>query len=352
MKPEELRKALQDKASALVGCLSSLRTVSSRRRDPCQKGEALPMPCGFASDEARLLSCKAFRVMDARTQVFSFPENELVRDRKVHVLEVVANAVVASEMLGLNTNLVRAAAIGHDMGHVPFGHVGEAWMGRVMGRPEFCHEVMGPIIAQHIERKGVGLNLTWDTMDAMMRHSGTFAKGPMSPEAKVLNYADKIAYLFHDANDIFVRMRYPISQELQEVLDFFGENQRERGSTVISALVVESAELGRVSLEHSEVAKKFAQLRKLMYEIYPRVTQQNVGDQLGPLLDFLTKLNVGDPFLVLALMTDRDVTLMTQEAMMDMRSFNRTTVSEIVRRFQEAGKPLGGIDLCDPDLNW
>ena len=301
MDSKQLRRLLLEKANACVGCLSAIRTVGSHRRHPDpQLGESLAMPDDFQSDEAKLLSCKAFRAMGDKTQVFSFAESAFVRNRLSHVMEVTANAVVASNILGLNTSLVRAAAIGHDFGHVPFGHSGEKWLGEAMGKPDFCHEIMGPIIVQKIERGGFGLNLAWHTMDAMMRHSGTFAKGSMSPEARVLNCADKGGYLFHDINDIFGRMRYSMSPELRETVDFFGENQRERGCTAIAALIVESAEMGRVSFEHSEVAKKFAHLRKLMYDVYFRVTSQDVGVKLGPVLDFLTTLNVGDPFLVLA----------------------------------------------------
>ena len=144
-----------------------------------------------------------------------------------------------------------------------------------------------------------------------------------------------------------------MSPELRETVDFFGENQRERGCTAIAALIVESAEIGRVSFEHSEVAKKFAHLRKLMYDVYFRVTSQDVGVKLGPVLDFLTTLNVGDPFLVLALMTVKDIALMTSPGEhMDIRLFNRTTVKEIVDRFHKEGRELKGINMCDPDLDW
>ncbi len=336
-----------EKADSFRGCLSSSKTTGSRRRYSSDE-DHLNVQNLFVSDEAKLVSSKTFRVLGDKTQVFTFPKNALIRSRKAHVMEVVACSIIASELLGLNTDLVRAAAIGHDIGHVPFGHQGEAWMAKAMGHPEFCHEVMAAIIAQKIERRGQGLNLTWHTLDAMMRHSGTTARAGMSQEAWTLRYTDKFTYIFHDVNDIIERMRYPVSQELRELVGIFGTSQRERVTTAIAGLVIESGECGHVSFEHSELGQKFNHLRTLMYEVYVRVTQQNVRYTMEPVLEFLTMLDIGDPFLLLALMTDKDVVMLASEPMKDMQAFNRTAISEIAPYLTTIGK----IDLCDPDLNW
>jgi dGTPase len=336
-----------EKANSLRGCLSHLRTTSSRRRFPDSE-EPLEMSDDFLSDQARLLSSKTFRILSDKTQVFTFPPTPLIRSRKSHVMEVVACSIVVSDMLGLNTNLVQAAAIGHDIGHVPFGHQGESWMAKAMGRNEFCHEVMGPIIVQKIERAGKGLNLTWHTMDAMMRHSGNMATDEMSQEAWVLRHADKFAYIFHDWNDIVGRMGYQASQELHALIDDFGQTQRERTTTAMAGLIIESHEMGRVSFEESELGAKFKRLRNLMYKVYPRVTQQNVSYTLEPVLEFLQLLDICDPFLLLALMTDKDVECLARENMKDLQAFKRTAVSEIAPNL----KRIGQIDLCNPDLNW
>jgi dGTP triphosphohydrolase len=221
-------------------------------------------------------------------------------------------------------------------------------MAKAMGRPEFCHEVLAPVIAQKIERSGQGLNLTYQTLEAMMRHSGNQATNEMSQEAWVLRYTDKFTYIFHDVNDIVIRMHYPVSGELRELVNDFGDNQRERTSTAIAGLIVESAECGRVSFQNSELGQKFARLRNLMYEVYVCVTQQDVGSIMQPVLDFLDMLKIGDPFLLLALMTDKDVASLAAEPMKDMRAFNHTSVSEIAPHLQKIGK----VDLCNPDLDW
>ncbi|HEX8931769.1 MAG TPA: HD domain-containing protein, partial [Patescibacteria group bacterium] len=163
--------------------------------------------------------------MSDKTQVFTFP-NTLVRNRQKHTFEVAACAMVLAEILGLNTSLTAAAAYGHDIGHVPFGHQGESWMKKAMNRPELCHEIIGVVIAQKIERKGQGLNLTKHTLEAMMGHSGSMSKKSMSQEAWVLRYADKFAYIFHDINDIMGRMKYQAPRELLDLANEFGSNQR------------------------------------------------------------------------------------------------------------------------------
>lgn len=336
-------KALWDKADSLRGCLSHLRTIHGRRKE-----EGTEMSDGFTTDEIAILESKVWRKLADKTQVFTQPSNRLIRTRQAHVHEVVAASVEASEKLGLNTNLVRAAAYGHDIGHVPFGHQGEAWMAREMKKP-FCHEVMGPIIAQKIERRGRGLNLTHETLEAMMRHSGNLVREGMSAEAWTLRYMDKVAYLFADINDVGGRMHYPLSAEIMGIANSFGDTQRRRKRTAISALTVESAELGKVSFEESELGCKFQKLRELMLEVYPRVTQQNVGEIMEPVLEFLINLNLSkNSFMLLALMTDSEAIKIASSNMRDMGIFNQTSLAEIVPYLWE----IGEVDLCDPCLDW
>jgi len=339
-------ESIIDKAIRNRGSLSNLKTTRGRRRHEIDEDDPLPIDV-FKSDKAKLMMSKTVRVMGGKTQVFSFPESLLVRNRLSHVMEVVGNSLVAADMLGLNTDLVEAAAYGHDIGHMPFGHQGEAWMAKMLGRP-YCHEKMAPIIAQHIERKGKGLNLCHQTLVAMMRHSGNMATHDMTAEAWVLRYADKIAYIFADANDIFLRTKYPMPTEIRDLLEVFGKDQRRRGTVAICGLVLESIECGRISFEESELGIAFKRLQNLMYQIYPRVTRQDVDRPLEKIFRFLEMIGIGDPALLLALMTDRDAKLVLDSPMPDMQVFNRTTVSEIVPYLGAIGR----IDMCNPDLDW
>ncbi len=340
-------KVLTEKANTFRGCLASKRTITGRRRNEDNGEDSLSMD-SFISDKAKILSSKAWRTLGDKTQVFTWPENRLIRTRDKHVCEVVAVATALGSVLGLNTDLIEASSYGHDIGHVPFGHQGEHWMAKTMGKPNFCHEVMGPIVLQHIERKGAGLNLCHETLNGMMCHSGNFAHLCETEEAMVLRHGDKFAYIFHDFNDIVIREKYPVRKEILDLANSFGENQRIRTSTVMAGLIIESAELGRVSFEQSELAIRFKKLRDLMYEVYPRVTQQNVGNILGPVYEFLEMLDVGDPFLLLALMTDKDALLLAEAKMPNIHTFRQTALSEIMPYLTE----IGQIDLCDPGLDW
>lgn len=342
-----LLNKIWERADSLRGCLSYLKQTEGRRHQLADE-DPLAVANLFVSDEAKLLSSKVFRTLKDKTQVFTSPQTPLIRTRQAHVLEVAAVSVIASELLGLNTDLVRAASIGHDIGHVPFGHQGEAWMAKTMGKPGFCHEIMATIIAQKIERQGKGLNLCHETLEAMRYHSGKTAKAGISQEAQLLQYTDKFTYIFHDVNDIIRRMKYPASEELLGLINDFGNSQRERTTTAIAGLIIESSECGCICFRHSELGQKFSRLLALMYEVYVHVTQQNVRYVMEPVLEFLKMTSIGDPFLLLALMTDKDVIMVASEPMKDMQIFNRTAISEIVPYLQTIGK----IDLCDPDLNW
>lgn len=341
----DIRK-VWEKAGSLRGCLTHRRKNFGRRRHDQYDSELFGDD--FFTDFTAILQSKTYRTLQYKTQVFTKPENPLIRTRLAHVNEVMGIAVAAAKMLGLNVELTLAAAAGHDVGHVPLGHQGEAWMAKAMGRPEFCHEVMGPIITQKIERKGRGLNLHFETLEAMMCHSGDKAREGMTQEAWVLRHTDKFAYIFADYNDIVGRLKYPASSELRALMTTFGQSQRERTKTAFAGLIIESEALDKVSFEQSELGRSFQKLRKLMYEVYPRVTEQNVEATMEPLLHFLQQLDLCDPFLLLALMNDEEALMLAAEPMKDMRLFNRTGLSEIVPYLQE----IGPIDLCDPNLDW
>lgn len=338
---------IQELSKRVRGCLSRLRTGDGcRRYNPSE--DFLDVEDPFIKDERKILCSKTFRLLGKKTQVATSPINSLIRDRMTHTMEVVACSVTISDILGLNTNLVRAIALGHDIGHVPFGHQGEAFMAEAMGRKEFCHEVMGPIVAQKIERKGRGLNLCRETLEGMLRHSGKRAREGMSQEAWVVRYADKIAYIFADYNDITIRMGYRVRQELTDLMNRFGSNQRHRVMNTIASLIEESAEAGRVVFERSGRAIMFNRLRELMYEVYPRITRQNPRHIMEPVLEFLKYREQGDPFLLLALMTDRDVVYLANQEMLDETHLRMIAISEMLPYLAD----IGPIDLCDPGLDW
>lgn len=338
---------MKDPFADLRDCLDYLRTVAGRRRNPEVEGQYFTLQNGrsFLEDTTRLLISKAFRRMHAKTQVVVDKSNPHIRNRMTHTAEVVACSMQIAEILGLNTDLAEAIAIGHDMGHMPFGHMTEHYVQRAM-KSKFTHEVFGVVIAQHIEHHGMGLNLTYEVLEGIYRHSGKNAINGMTPEAWVVRYADKIAYIFADFNDI-QRLGYPMPAKIEKAMRRFGEHQRERVYNTVIGLCRESKEMGRVSFQYSGVAKEFDELRCMMYEVYPKVTIQRPDRMLEPIIEFLEGLDMGDPCLLLALMTDSDVERLSSIKVLDFNHVKNTALGEILDSIKDKG-----IDPCNLDLSW
>ncbi|MEN9614006.1 MAG: hypothetical protein RLZZ347_313 [Candidatus Parcubacteria bacterium] len=332
---------------ATAGALAHLKTNGSHRRKTYENDFRIGDQ--FVDDSSVILSSKASRRMGGKNQVASSHHTPHIRNRATHVNEVVAHSIRITEHLGLNIHLTQAIALGHDIGHVPFGHQGENYLQKKWN-PKFTHEVFGVVIAQHIERKGRGLNLTHATLDGMWRHSGKNTSETMTQEAWVVRYADKIAYLFADYND-FKRLEWRCSSELEKVMAWFGGYQRDRTFRTIMALCEESAKAGRVHFETSEPALMFNKLRGLMYAEYERVVEQNVARFLDPIYDFINRSELIPPWLGIALLTDEEVSrLIDDPHMLNSRVLMDTGLGEIIRNTdREHLFAINGIEL---DLNW
>ena len=339
-------KELHARFVATRGVLSKLRTTSSRRRHTWENDfHAIGDP--FVRDLSVILSSKAWRRMGGKNQVASSPLTPYIRDRATHVAEVMAHGARITEHLGLNTHLSLSIAAGHDIGHVPFGHQGEHYLAQKTGKP-FTHEVMGVVVAQHIERRGAGLNLTHETLNGMYRHSGSNASVDMTPESWVIRYADKIAYLFADYND-FRRLKWKCSSALDDAMDWFGRNQRDRTFRTMVALCEESVAEGKVSFSTSEPARRFDALRKLMYREYSRVVEQDVGRILDPIYDFLERSTLVPPWIGIARLTDGEVCqLACDRRMLNSKTIMDTGLGEII----ETHPTLASIDVLSLDLDW
>ena len=328
--------------------LAHLKTTTFRRRFKYEN-DLSSVGDPNVRDLSAILSSKAYRRMGGKNQVASLPHTPHIRDRMTHVAEVIAIAGRLAEHLGLNVFLAQAIAAGHDIGHVPFGHQGEDYLRARLNKP-FTHEVMGVIVAQHIERCGEGLNCTFETLDGMMRHSGKNESATMTPEASIVRRADKIAYLFADFND-FKRLRWSCAKELNELMRWFGPNQRSRTMRVFVELCAESVTAGRVTFSESVTARNFDHLRNLMYAEYVRVVEQNVARLLDPVYEFLERSKLVPPWLGVALLTDREVCTLTERPhMLNSEEIMRTGLGEIIETTDRG--LLDSIDPTNPDLNW
>jgi len=266
----------------------------------------------FHVDKNKILNSRSFRRETDKTQAFFRLNNPHVRTRSSHTNEVVAIATTISRYLGLNTDLVEAAAYGHDIGHGPMGHLFEKVL-QSFG-VDFHHERFSAIVATSIEREGDGLNLTKETLMGMLEHSsgaGGSKVNPNSPnENRVLMYSDKLAGMFSDVND-FQRYGLLSDHDCRQIESLFPGIQRNRVNECIFALIKESAEKGYVSFEDSDVAKKFKELKNLLYTTkYSQINTTRRSDMLKIVYDAianLPELKDYDPTIVTALMTNKEV---------------------------------------------
>jgi dGTPase len=187
----------------------------------------------FQRDRDRIVHSKAFRRLAHKTQVFLAPEGDHYRVRLTHTLEVTQVARTIARALRLNEDLVEAICLGHDLGHTPFGHLGEEVVSRFM--PGFRHNLQSVRIVEVLE----DLNLTWEVREGIRNHTWSMPM-PMTLEGQIARYADRIAYINHDIDDA-VRAGILDEKELPAAtLEVLGHSHSQRINTMISDLVVAS----------------------------------------------------------------------------------------------------------------
>jgi dGTP triphosphohydrolase len=303
----------------------------------------------YLIDQNKIIRSKAYRREALKTQVVYLPENPHIRTRLSHTSEVDANALIISEFLGLNTNLCRAIAMGHDIGHGPVGHLFEKVASE--NGVNFKHDVFSAIISVFIERNGGGLNLTRQTIEGQLSHSqnsnNNFSFKNNNQENKVVMYSDKIAYTFSDINDLD-RINVFSKKDMYTINSYFPGNQRSRVGDCIHALVKESAQKGFISFEESETAQKFKEIKSLMFNTYYEKFDHSVlKESVKTVLDCVSSIKgLGnyDPIIIVALMTDKELDTITnrvrhsvvnQVTLSDIKDFG---VNEIIKKGFLSGK--------------
>ncbi len=193
----------------------------------------------YQRDRDKIIHSKAFRRLKGKTQVFLAPEGDHYRTRLTHTLEVSQIARTIAKTLMLNEDLTEAIALGHDLGHTPFGHAGERALARVC-EGGFKHQEQGIRVVEILEKHGQGLNLTREVRDGILNHQT--AGKPMTLEGKVVRLADKIAYVNHDIDDAIraqILSEETIPEEFTQVL---GHSLAERLNTIIHDIIANSEE--------------------------------------------------------------------------------------------------------------
>ncbi len=242
--------------------LSPYAMLSMNSKGRLQPEEPCDIRPVFQRDRDRIIHSKAFRRLKDKTQVFLTPEGDHYRTRLTHTLEVSQNARTIAKALRLNEDLVEAIALGHDLGHTPFGHSGERALNMVCPYG-FKHNEQSVRTVDVLEKDGIGLNLTWEVRDGILNHQTSSM--PATLEGKIVRFSDKIAYFHHDMDDAVrggILTEKDIPKEIGETL---GYTTGERLDRFIHDIVTESTDKNDIVMS-DEVAKGMQKLREFMFE--------------------------------------------------------------------------------------
>ncbi len=216
----------------------------------------------YQRDRDRILHSKSFRRLKDKTQVFLSPKGDHYRTRLTHVLEVSQIARTAAKALRLNEELTEAIALGHDLGHTPFGHAGERMLNEIVDGG-FQHNEQSVRIVERLEKDGQGLNLTWEVRDGIRNHKT--AGSPSTLEGGIVRLADKIAYINHDIDDA-IRANIMREEDIPDALRAtLGYTTRERLNTLIHDMIITSQNQNAIRMS-DEVQGAMNELRRFMFD--------------------------------------------------------------------------------------
>ena len=245
--------------------LSEYACLSQHSRGRARPEEECPIRTPFARDRDRVIHSKAFRRLMHKTQVFLSPEGDHYRTRLTHTLEVNQIAKTLAVALRLNEELTEAIALGHDLGHTPFGHAGERALREVCPHG-FSHAQQSVRVADRLEKGGAGLNLTWEVRNGIACHSysNPSPEGRAATlEGRIVYFADKIAYLNHDLEDA-LRARVLYDDDIPWTIKYtLGRTKSQRITTLITSLIGHSTD--DICMDE-QIGEAFAQFNSFMYE--------------------------------------------------------------------------------------
>lgn len=256
-----VREELEKKEHAHLAPNAAFSDASMGR--PCPQAlDENDVRTNYQRDTDRIVHCKSFRRLMHKTQVFLQPEGDHYRTRMTHTIEVARIARTITRALGLNEDLSEAIAMGHDLGHTPFGHAGEGALSACIGKP-FRHNEQSLRVVDVLERDGAGLNLSYEVRMGILGHTGD--KLPQTLEGQIVRRSDQIAYVNHDIDDAIragVLSETDIPHALARVL---GESHSQRIDTLVSDMICTSRETGTIGLSE-QVDNALHDLRTFMFK--------------------------------------------------------------------------------------
>lgn len=258
----ELRRLQEEREEKILGNFAAW-SVNTRGRK--QAEEKCDIRTDFQRDRDRIIHSKSFRRMKHKTQVFISPEGDHYRTRLTHTLEVAQIARSIARALGLNEDLTEAIALGHDLGHTPFGHAGERELEKLCkDQGGFAHNEQSLRVVDRLEKEGKGLNLTWEVRDGILNHRTS--GNPDTLEGKVVQLSDKIAYTNHDIDDA-VRAGVLVLEDIpREVVALMGNTSSSRIDAMIRNTIIHSAGKNDI-LMGLEMRQSLKDLRSFMFRV-------------------------------------------------------------------------------------
>ncbi|MBR5535985.1 MAG: deoxyguanosinetriphosphate triphosphohydrolase [Clostridia bacterium] len=245
----------------------------------------------FQRDRDKIIHSKSFRRLKHKTQVFISPEGDHYRTRLTHTLEVSQIGRTIARSLRLNEDLVEAISLGHDLGHTPFGHAGEAVLNK-LSPGGFRHNEQSVRVADIIEK----LNLTYEVRDGILNHTGEGVAA--TPEGKIIKFADRIAYINHDIDDAIRAGVLSITDIPAELISVLGATHSGRISCMIKNCIESSTDTADIKMT-GEVREAMDSLRKFMFEnVYIGSDAKAEEKKVGNIMEGLYTYYIKNPHLI------------------------------------------------------
>ena len=259
----EKMQLLKEKTYAIERAfLSPYASKSEDTRGREKKEKPCAMRTDYQRDRDRLIYCKAFRRLKNKTQVFFSPEGDHYVTRLTHTLDVAQIARSIARALSLNEDLAEAIALGHDLGHTPFGHSGERILNKLCPLG-FEHNVQSLRVVDVLEKDGKGLNLTYEVRDGILNHKKS--GNPCTLEGKCVSLADRIAYINHDLDDAVRAGILKHKDVPADIIEVLGSSSKERINTAITSIYNSSVGIDDVKMD-ATVEEASEKLRSFMFE--------------------------------------------------------------------------------------
>ena len=244
----------------------------------------------YQRDRDRIIHCKAFRRLKHKTQVFLSPESDHYRTRLTHTLEVAQIARTIARALRLNEDLTEAIALGHDLGHTPFGHAGERAL-QELTNTGFTHYEQSVRVCEKIEKNGKGLNLTAEVLDGILHH--TRGEEAHTLEGRIVRTADRVAYINHDIDDAVRAGVIAESDIPRDIVRSLGDTKSRRINTLVESIVKNSGDTIKMD---AETEKYYDKLHEFLFEsVYKNPVAKSEETKVSGIVEGLIKYFFKNP---------------------------------------------------------